>query len=363
VTSWNAGLEWSPTSTLKVRMSRTLSTRAPNISELFSPPSQDFPTGLTDPCVGTTATSTGTTATRCRAAAGVNANIAANGSFSSTQSDQQGISGFNRGNPGLKEETGRSTTIGLVFNAGGMALLRNLTVTLDYFKVDIADGILATPRQFILNQCYSGDASFCRFITRRANATGPNSAGSLSFIDSEQSNSGGEGVEGVDMTAAVTLPLGPGQLSTRLAYTRLMEGFRIPLPGAQRDPFAGEIGAAKDRFTLNLGYDTGPFGVRTTTTYIGKSAVDDQFLASNFAPAGRVPAGSVTVPAKAYVDMQFSYQVHRTMQLYLGIDNAFDTKAPLIPSGVRDSTTGAETDAGTYDAIGRRFHVGVRARF
>ena len=363
VASWNAGMEWAPTEHLKVRMSRTLSTRAPNINELFSPPSQDFPVGLTDPCVGTTAASTGTTATRCRAAAGVGANIAANGSFTATQADTQGISGFNRGNPGLKEETGRSTTIGVVFAPVGMQILRNLTFTLDYFKIDIADAIVSTPRQFILNQCYSGDAAFCRFITRRANATGPNSAGSISFIDSEQSNSGGEGVEGVDMTVAWAAPIGPGRLNTRLAYTRMLEGFSIPLPGAARNDFAGEIGAAKDKFALDVGYDVGAFGIRTTTTYIGKSAVDDQFLASNFAPAGRVPAGSVTVPAKTYVDMQFTWQAHKALQLYLGIDNAFDTKAPLIPSGVTGSTTGAETDAGTYDAIGRRFYVGLRVGF
>ena len=363
VASWNAGVEWAPTAHVKVRASRTLSTRAPNINELFSPPSQTFPAGLTDPCVGTTAASTGTTATRCRAAAGVNGNISANGSFTATQADVQGISGYDRGNPLLKEETGRSTTIGVVFAPVGMQVLRNFTFTFDYFKVDIADAIVATPRQFVLNQCYSGDASFCRFITRRANSTGPNSAGSISFIDSEQSNSGGEAVEGIDMTVAWALPIGPGRLATRLAYTRLMEGYNVPLPGAPRNETAGEIGAAKNKFALDLGYDIGAFGIRTTTTYIGKSAVDDQFLASNFAPSGRVPAGSVTVPAKTYVDMQFSWQAHKTLQLYLGIDNAAGTKAPLIPSGVTGSSTGAETDAGTYDAIGRRVYVGLRASF
>lgn len=33
--SWNAGLEWSPISDLKLRATRALSTRAPNINELF----------------------------------------------------------------------------------------------------------------------------------------------------------------------------------------------------------------------------------------------------------------------------------------------------------------------------------------
>lgn len=369
VASWNAGIEWSATPDVKLRLSRTQSTRAPNINELFSPPSQDFPTGLSDPCVGVTAAATGTTAERCRAATGVNANIAANGSFVATQSDRQGVSGFDRGNPDLNEERGRSFTAGLVFTPSSIPALRNLTLTVDYFKIDIADAIVATPRQFILTQCYSGDAAFCRFITRRANATGPNSAGSLSFIDSENANSGGEGVEGVDLTAAYALALGPGRLSTRLAYTWLKEGFRVPLPGAERDAFAGEIGtprnagAPKHKATLDIGYETGPFGIRTTTTYIGESAIDDQFLAASFAPRGRVAAGSVTVPGKAYLDLQLTYRLAKQAQLYFGMDNALGTKAPVIPSGVAGNTTGAETDAGNYDAIGRRFYVGVRASF
>ncbi len=57
--SWNGGLEWSPVSSLRFRAIRALSTRAPNINELYSPPSQTFPTGIQDPCVGVTATSSG----------------------------------------------------------------------------------------------------------------------------------------------------------------------------------------------------------------------------------------------------------------------------------------------------------------
>lgn len=363
VASWNAGLEWAATQDVKLRLSRTQSTRAPNINELYSPPSQTFPAGLSDPCVGVTAASTGTTAQRCRNAAGVNANITANGRFIATQSDLQGISGFDRGNPKLNEEKGRSFTAGLVFTPGSIPALRNLTVTVDYYKIDIEDAIVATPRQFILTQCYSGDASFCRFITRRANATGPNSAGSISFIDAEEANSGGESVQGVDLTAAYALAVGPGRLSTRLAYTWLKQGYRVPLPGAKRDPFAGEIGSPKHKATVDLGYETGPFGIRTTTTYLHESAVDDQFLASSFTPSGRVPAGSVTVPSKLYTDMQFTYRVSKQWQLYAGLDNAFGTKPPVIPSGVAGSVTGSETDAGTYDAIGRRYYLGVRASF
>ena len=353
--SWNAGLQWSPVSDVMVRATQAVSTRAPNINELFSPPSQTFPTGLTDPCVGVTATSAGARDVACRADAGVAANIAANGSFTLVQPDLQGISGFNRGNPTLAEEKGKSFTVGLTFTPRAVS---GLTLTADYYKIEIDDAIVSTPRQFILNQCYGGgNATFCGFVKRRPAPEGANSAGSLDEIDSAVTNSGGLFAEGVDVTAAYGLNVGPGRLNARLAYTRVMKGYSVPLPGSERDPFAGEIGASKDKASLSLTYNFGPFGISSQTTYIGKASLDDTFLKDY----GYEP-GSYGVSAKVYNDFQFTY-AYKKAQFYLGIDNAFDTKAPRLITGLPDSTTGAETDAGTYDAIGRRYYVGVRMAF
>lgn len=365
-TSYNAGLEWSLNSDLKIRATKALSTRAPNINELFSPPSETFPTGLVDPCKGVTAVSTGVTSDRCRAAVGVSTNITDNGgTFAQSQADQQGIGGFDRGNPSLGAEDGRSFTMGLVFTPTMFPVLRNVVFSADYFKIKIEKAIVSTPRQFILDQCYGGgDTSFCQFITRRATIIGANNAGSLQFIDSAVTNSGGLETEGVDLAVTYANKVGPGRLSGKLSYTYLKSGSVTPLPGSAPDPFAGEIGAAKNRMGLALGYDWNNFGLRTTTTYIGKSALDDQFLAGFDDPNG-VPLtpGSVKIAAKTYFDFQLTYNLAKRSQLYFGVDNAFGTKAPSIPSGLPGNTTGAETDAGTYDAIGRRYYAGVRMNF
>lgn len=353
---WNAGFEWQPVSDVKLRATRALSTRAPNINELFQAPSQDFPTGIQDPCVGVTATSTGVYDAACRAAPGVMANINANGAFTLNQSDIQGISGYNRGNPNLREEKGRSTTVGVVWTPRSIAALNRLTFTADYFKIDISDAIVGTDRQYALRNCYGGgDQSFCDFITRRPAAVGANSAGSLEFIDTAVSNSGGLGSEGVDLTAAWTDRVGPGRLNTRLAYTYVRNLWDRPLPDADIDESAGEVGAAKHKASLNLGYQMGPFNLQTTFSYIGKSYLDDQFLSGY-----DLPAKSLGVGSRTYTDLQLTYALRKSTELYFGLDNVFDTKAPPIISGLDGNTTGAETDAGTYDAIGRRFYVGVR---
>ena len=355
-TSWNGGFEWSPVSDVKLRATRALSTRAPNINELFQAPQQTFPADISDPCEGVTATSQGARDAACRAAPGVMANINANGGvFTLNQADLQGISGFDRGNPALQEEKGRSTTFGVVWTPRSIPVLSKFTFTADYFDIKISDAIVPVPRQFALDNCYGGDGTFCNTITRRPASVGANSAGSLEFIDAMVNNSGGLATEGVDVTASWADRVGPGRLSARLAWTWLRDGFTVPLPGADKDYFAGELGAAKNKGALNLAYKVGQFGISSATTFISKSALDDQFLSGE-----GLTRDSIRVKQKVYQDFQFTYTPWKKTEFYLGIDNAFDTKAPLIPSGLPGNVTGTETDAGTYDPIGRRYYLGLR---
>jgi len=357
--SWNAGVEWAPVSDVKFRFTAAQSTRAPNINELYQPPQQDFPSVI-DPCEGVTATTPGATADLCRADPGVARNIAAFGEFTLNQADLQGTSGFDSGNPDLQEEKGKSYTLGLVFTPTGVDALRNTAFTLDYYRIKIDDAIVLTPTQFTLTQCYGGDTTFCQFVRRRPLPVGANSAGSISRVDTEYANSGGYETEGIDFTASYVNRVGPGRLNARFTYSYLIDAYVIPTPGAAKDYIAGEIGAPEHRWNLNLGYAWNSFGVSFNFNYIGESSLDDQFL-SEFG----LSRDSVTVNSKFYTDMQLTYN-YKKAQFYFGIDNLFDTSPPqldtngLIPVSVENSSTGSATDAGVYDAIGRRWYLGVR---
>jgi outer membrane receptor protein involved in Fe transport len=363
--SYNGGIDFAPIEDIRFTAIWARSVRAPNINELFSPPSQTFPTGLQDPCLGVTATTGGTLGTQCRAAPGVNANIAANGAFTLNQSDLQGVSGFDRGNPALGEEKSDSFTARVIINPRSIDALRNFGFTASYYNIRVKDAIVATPRQFILDQCYNGGVqSFCDFITRRATAEGSNSPGSLDEIDSGATNSGGLKAEGLDFTLTYLQDLESwgigGMLNFSLSYTHLLEGFVIPLPGSDPDFFATEVGAAKDRFFATATYSVDDFSLTFRGTYIGESYLDDQFLAG-FGLDRDDPAGRIA--PEFYADFQGRYAASDNFDFYIGVDNAFNNRPPLIPSGLPSNTTGAETDAGTYDAIGRRFYAGARMRF
>lgn len=355
-TSWNSGLDWALNSTVRLRATASVSTRAPNINELYQGPSQTFPTGLTDPCEGITATTPGALADRCRAAPGVAANIAANGAFTTAQADKQGVSGYDGGNPNLKAEKGNSKTLGIVITPKSVPLLKNFNFTADYYNISIEDALNLPGRQYLLDQCYqAGDAASCAFITRRNVALGGYSAGSLDLINQGVVNSGGQTAKGIDLTAGYADKVGPGYLSGRITYTHLLKAEQRATSTAPSDSTLGEIGNPTNKWMLNLGYDYGNFAIKSTVTYIGESYLDDQYMISSGYPyeAGRV--GSVT-----YLDLQTTYSFNKKSQLYFGIDNVMNTKAPPIISGLPGNTTGAETDAGTYDPIGRRFYIGLR---
>jgi outer membrane receptor protein involved in Fe transport len=218
-------------------------------------------------------------------------------------------------------------------------------------------------RQTILNQCYAqGNAAFCGLIVRRPAPVGAYSAGSLEFINKtllNQSQLEASGVDTVVSYRAALDSLAPGlSMNARIAWTHLLKGFVITVPGVAADPFAGEIGTPRDKVNGTLGFNTNKWGVSFSGTYVGKSYEDQAFLASF-----GLDHHAISVKPKFYLDSQFSFTPLRTYEFFFGVDNLLDTKAPNILSGSPFNITGADTAAGTYDIYGRRFYAGARLRF
>ena len=362
-TNWtyNAGLEWAPVQDIRFRGVYARSVRAPNIGELFGGTGQTFPTGIDDPCEGVTATSTTAASARCRADAGVLANIAQNGAFTINQADVQGVSGLNLSNPNLGVEKSRSFTVGAVINPRSIDLLRNFSFTVDYFNIKIDDAIVSLDRNYILQQCYNqGNADFCGLVTRRLAAAGANSAGSLDFVNSTSNNSGGLKTSGLDVTANFRSSLDavglPGTLNANVAWTHVFEGYTIPLPGADRNRFNEEVGASKNKVFGSISYDVDNVGIVFRGNYIGPAFLDDQFIGTYKEPLARIDS-------TFYLDTQVRFRAAENFEFYVGGNNILNTAPPPIISGLPGNTTGAETDAGTYDAIGRRYYAGARIRF
>lgn len=360
VYSYSGGVEWSPVEDIRFSGTYARSVRAPNIGELYTGPSQTFPS-VTDPCVGIGATGGGTTGDMCRADAGVAANIAANGVFTLSQADRQGVSGFNSGNPNLNEEKSDSYTASVTFTPRSVDFLRNTVLRVDYYNIKVTNSVVSPGRAFILDQCYNqGNTDYCDFVVRRQAATAINSAGSLDLVNTAAINGGALKAEGVDVSLRSHWPVDSldGRIKASLVYTHLIKGEVITLPGEDPDRFDGEIGSAKDRFTASLGYEGDAFDLTFTGKYIGNSCEDDQWLA-----AFDLEKCAVKIPSEFYLDTQAGFRAGDNYEFYIGVDNLLDNKAPNILSGSTFNVTGTDTAADVYDVFGRRYYAGVRLKF
>jgi iron complex outermembrane receptor protein len=358
--SYNYGGEWAPTSDIRFRVMQARSVRAPNINELFQGPQQNFP-AVNDPCIGVTANTAGTLGTQCRSNAGVAANIAANGAFTPSQADIQGVTSFESGNPLLQEEKGDSFTAGVVLTPKSISALRNFVVTVDYFNIRIKDAIVQTPLQYVLNQCYeAANNAYCAQITRRPANVGPNTAGSIDQLTTTSLNSGGIKTQGIDTVITWRQNLADiglaGTLGLRGSYTHLISGYTVPLPDADRDYFAGEIGASRDRFTVNGSYDIEGVGLTMTGTWLGQASLDDQLTGAR---PGTNPL--YRVRPQFYLDSQVRFTVNDQFEFYVGGFNLLNNKPPYLADIGADA--GQDTATSVYDPLGRRYYAGVRLNF
>ena len=160
------GLTWRPMDELLVRGTYAEGFRAPTIADLYGGLSSSFERYI-DPC-GTTAPGSVAGNGPC-SAAGVPANYVQLGQAGEVcgtlpcQSGDQFVSGAN---PNLSPETSKSKTVGLVWSP---RWVQGLDVSLDWYRYEIKDMIIADSVDRILRDCYVlGDSSRCDGIVRAA---------------------------------------------------------------------------------------------------------------------------------------------------------------------------------------------------
>lgn len=122
--TWSAGLEWRPFESLLLRANHSTSFRAPDMHYIFAQPSGFFLNGALDEY-------------RCRRD-GFDPNPPAGSAQPcGTGSDYTySFAGVRQGNARLEEETGKSTTIGFVWD-----IIDNMSISVDYYKIKLESAV------------------------------------------------------------------------------------------------------------------------------------------------------------------------------------------------------------------------------
>lgn len=269
--TWKADIVWAPIPDIRLRGGKARTVRAPNIVELFSP-LESFNARPIDPCDEANIGLGNNPANRL-------ANCRADGipaGFTDPLTAQ--FAGLTGGNPDLEAEISDSYTYGVVLQP---RFAPGLAVTVDYFKIEIANAIQAVDQQDIVDSCYDGPSLnniFCSQFTRNR-TPGPTFLGFNSIITS-QLNFAGLEASGVDFGVTYNLgletfgrpELGRIVLAVSGSYTEDRNDFPFAADPTQADPVELEIDYPEWAVNVGVQWDVGDFSVTTASRYLSEQA-------------------------------------------------------------------------------------------
>ena len=356
--SYAMGVEWAPSSQIRLRGQYQRAVRAPNVTELFAPQTNGFP-GAQDPCSRNVANA-------AVQATGQQAICLANGvpaALFNTQFQANGqVTGLFGGNPNLEQETSDTLTFGFVATP---SFVDGLTLTVDWYDIDVDNAITTIPAQAVLDGCYTGtDPQFCPLVVRRP-------SGLINFISLTNQNVAFLGAQGIDVQVdysidAADLGLGMGgefdlQLIGSYAISNEFQGLST-LPIDDCVGFHGGNGGQcgepvlEWKHTARVTYANGPMSLTTRWRYLSNTQADDFHPNASGTPDLFAP----TTGAANYFDLTGTWDVSDTVQLSGGVLNLNDKQPPELGSCCSQQ---ANTWPATYRTLGRQFYVGGKLRF
>ena len=359
VLAWNAGGTWAPIRDIRIRGNYAVAVRAPTQFDLFAELGQNFAT-INDPCdVNNITNGTATRAANC-AAAGIPAN------FVNSPARGANTSISNGGNALLQEERSRSITIGAVLQP---RFVPGVTITADYYDIEVTDVIGSPSAQQIVNNCYDSatiNNAFCAVVNRDPttkffSTVGPQFAvvqGPINFAKSK--------TRGVDVDFSYRGQIeGVGQLTTSLVGTYVLQRDDFPFIDERNRPdqILFEVGDPELQFNFSASLKTGPFTLGYQGRYIGKQAIslaiEDIRQVGTRPPVNIDYADVEFFDAVTYHDFRVGLEVDKRFNFYAGIDNAFDR---LPQYGILGNGSTYSADA-IFDNIGRYFYAGAIVKF
>lgn len=333
VTTWKAGLTYSPIDDVTLRATRSRDIRAPNLNDLYAAGVAGTST-LLDP-FHNNATTTVITITS--------------------------------GNLGLLPEKANTTEAGLIFKP---RFIPGFTASVDYFDIEIAGAISALDAPTIVNGCFSGDTGYCGNIVRDA-------AGNISQVDVKSFNTSVQRVRGIDFEATYRKALDtifsglPGDLAVRMFATHYLQNYTnnglIPSVDPQTVGENSEYSTndtPKWKYLGSISYDHGPTMVTVTARGLSAGVYNNSYIQCTTGCPTSTNQHRTTddnhIAGAFYLDTGLSYKITGAATVFLTVENLLNRNPPQVAPTQNVGNAPKGINQTLYDVIGREFRAGVR---
>jgi iron complex outermembrane recepter protein len=372
VDAYKADVDWEVTDFLRLRGGIQRAVRAPSIGELFAPVNTSFPsigafspTGLSgDPCDRRSSYRNGANAAQVEAlcvAQGISdvpgpGGVSPLDSYVFTNNQVPGITG---GNPDLQEETSDSFTAGLVVTSPwDNPWLSGFSASIDYYDIEIENVIGTIGASAQLQGCFNAQGQnptydptngYCQLFDRDPLTGQVNQAREVNANLATLKTSGVDAQFDWNLVLADIGAPDWGNLNFNVVVGWLENRERQDAPGG---PFIDRTGTIDSVFgntfpvwksLSSVNWSSGRFGLGARWRHVGEM---DQF------------GSAVEIDSIDYFDLNARIDITDSVSLRATVNNVTDEEPIIYSPGVQ-----ANTDPSTYDVLGRRYSIGLTARF
>jgi len=354
--TYKLGVVYRPIDWFSVRVTQGTSFRAPALFEQFQGPTSGFQNQSSDPCNNYGAPNVNPVrVTNC-------ASELAGNPLGSSFVATAGIISVSEGGAaaGLKAETSDNLTYGVILQPE-LGDAGDLSVAIDYFDIEIDNGVDQPGTLNILPRCYDDpqfatDSGLCKLVTRTTGAP------YQLTVSNAYTNIATQIAEGIDYTIRYQRDLGPGSVRVNALATHYLSQANKLFEDDTLDELNGSLNNPQNTANLELSYT-----LQNWRFLWGVDWIDDMesytVILADATPATLASTQlSLSQRDLAVGDYQKHYMSVRyssdQWQVTGGVRNVFDKEPPTISQGYHNRVGNAPLYSG-YDYFGREAFVQV----
>jgi outer membrane receptor protein involved in Fe transport len=336
INTWKAGMNWdTPIDGVRLRALQSRDVRAPNLSELFAPPS-----GINSSILDLTKPGT---------------------------PNQVNVLNQQQGNTALKPEKSTNTQIGIVY---APSWLPGFRLSADYWRLAIKGEIGSLSNQQEVQLCALGNQAECSALLTADGS--PPQVGRITTVVLEPFNLATVVTDGVDYEASYQFDVQdwnvPGDFVLRALATNITKfitnsGIPTTIPVESAGTNTGVTPHWKIFAQQTYNLDRWSFTV--DERWISPGVISGNFIQCTSGcplPTANNPTiNNNRMPGAFYVDVGGSLDFSQNWQVYFKVDNVANVDPPPAPP-IAAAPNSDGSNPQLFDTIGRMFHIGIRVQ-